>query len=95
MRGLQQCSSGRLLASRALHAEGLVEGTVPRHSFRRDELNMHIWFSLIVLDLTVVFAMLRVEPRASGLLDTPEIPVFIKFIFSTKVSIKVLLGFEI
>lgn len=88
MRGLQQCSSGRLLASRALHAEGLVEGTVPRHSFRRDEVNMHIWFSLIVLDLTV-------EPRASGLLDTPEIPVFIKFIFSTKVSIKVLLGFEI
>lgn len=61
---------------------------MPRHSFRRDELNMHIWFSLIVLDLTV-------EPRASGLLDTPEIPVFIKFIFRTKVSIKVLLGFEI
>lgn len=95
MRGLQGCSSGRLLASRTLHAEGLVEGTVSRHSFRRDELNMYIWFPLIVLDLTVVFAMLGVEPRASGLLDTPEIPVFIKFIFSTKVSIDVFLDFDI
>lgn len=46
---------------------------------------MHMWFSLLVLDLTVVFAMLGVEPRASGLLDTPEIPVFMKFIFSIKV----------
>lgn len=65
-----------------------------RHSFRRDELIMYIWFSLIVLDLTVVFAMPGVEPRASGLLDTPEISVFIKFIFSTKVSVEVFLDFD-
>lgn len=70
-----------------------MRGIESRHSFDRDELRLYVHLPLIVPELEVVDSVLGIEPRASGLLGSPEIPVFIPFIFNIKVF-EVFLGFD-